>query len=123
MSLQAFWQRANEPEVVTYCATLEGAGANDLVVIAGGKNMTFTRTGVGTHTLSFNENPQVFLGMAAMVGDDTPGNVAGHKVVRGAYDGDAFSVPMLISDALDAAADLTAGQYLDVRVYFKRTTA
>jgi len=87
-----------------------------------GPGVAVTRTGAGAYLLTWSENPGTFIGASAGLAATTPGDVAGHTVVFGAYSTTAFTLSFTLYNASDAAHDLAALEWITCRVTFGAET-
>jgi hypothetical protein len=114
--------KANTPERRSYDLRILGAnGANPTVEL--GDGMTVTRANEGEYLITWTKNPGVFVGWRPGLGAATPADLVGYTVVRDTYSTTTKSMTFFVYNALDAAADLIAGQYLDLEIVFKETDA
>jgi hypothetical protein len=118
--IDAYPQRHDQPETQTRAIGIEGAGTS-APVKRHSAGATVTRTGVGAYLITWAENPGKFLAWSASLGADTPAALAGHTVVRGAYNATAYTLAFVVYDSTFAAVDLAAAEYLDASVYFQRS--
>lgn len=117
--LNAWEIKASEPEVVATVIRLLGTGASDCTKEIGA-GVTVARTGAGAHTITWADDPGVFLGWSASFGAATPGDMAGHTAIRDTYASKAL--PFVVYDSSFAADDLEADEYIDIVVWFRRTS-
>ena len=107
-------------EAIDHHVIFVGAGAAPVVKVADtGQGMTVTRNGIGLVTLAWTDDPGMFAGLQANFQATVAAGVKGYTCVAGAYA--AKSVQLSITSALDALVDLTALQWLNVAITFKRS--
>ena len=123
MSLNAFPVLSNEPELVAHVVRLQGAGAADFTVDVGGSGMSVARDGAGVHTITWSDNPGVFIGWSWSIGAATPTDVDGYSIVREAYSSSAYTMQFNVLTEGQAAHDLSTSEWIDLVIYFKRTSA
>ena len=112
--------KATTPEVWENVIRILGTGAADPTKEVG-PGVTVTRTGTGAYLITWGEAPGTFVTAHFQVGAATPGDVAGHTVIRDTYDASAKTLPFILYNAADAAHDLAANEYIDIVVRFKQT--
>lgn len=85
-----------------------------------GQGITVSRTAQGVYKYTFPDNPGTLVGWAPGLGADTPADVKGYSVVRGALTSSSgvYSVSVSVFDSSFAAVDLAAAQYLDASFTF-----
>lgn len=86
--------------------------------VSGGDQVTVTRTGTGAYTVTFAENPGNFMGASITLQATTPGNLAGHTVIPGAWDATLFALSFIVYNAADAAHDLAALEWFNASLKF-----
>lgn len=116
-----FWdQQVSEPEVRSY--KLRAVGGTATIATdtdGGGSGITITRTGTGAYLLTWSDNPGLFQGWSCNLGATTPGDLAGHTVIRGVYNSSAYTMAFVLYNASEAAHDLAAAEYFDITVDFR----
>jgi len=122
MSMNAYPPRDTTPEIECHHVRLLGTGAADPTKQIG-RGISVTRTSAGLYKLTWSENPGTFVGLSATFGAATPADLAGHTIVRDTFDTSAFTLEVLMSGATEVAHDLAANEYIDLQVYFTRTSA
>ncbi len=112
--------RANEPEIQSHKLRAVGGSATvSTDTDGGGSGMTITRTGSGAYLITWAENPGTFQGWSCNLGAATPGDLAGHTVIRDTYDATALTLAFVVYNASFAAHDLAALEYADISVDFR----
>lgn len=119
--LDGFPARATQPEIVAHYVRLQGDGAS-VPVLEEGVGLTAARIGTGEYRLTFRDPPGRFMGATCGLGAATPAALAGHTVVRGEFDAANRRLDLTVFNAADAAHDLATAEFLDVIVYFARTS-
>lgn len=119
--INSFPMKSTQPEVWEHHIRLLGTGAA-VPTVEEGSGFTMTRQGTGAYTVTWSENPGVFVNVQHTFGAATPGDLAGHTLVRDTYSASTYALPLIMYNASDAAHDLAANEYLDLVVSFKRTS-
>ncbi len=117
----AYPKRATNPGETDHLIRFVGGSAAVTKVYGPGVTVAYTNTGIVTFTWA--ENPGTFLGANATFQATTPGDVAGHTAVFGAFNTTAFTLVVRIYNASDALHDLAALEWLACRVTFARNSA
>jgi hypothetical protein len=105
----------------THTVRAEG-GAAAVTKIRGGPKVTVTRSAEGVYLQTWGENPGHFMGSVPGLQAVTPADLAGHTVVCGEYDEDAYSMTVNVFDAAGAAHDLAADEWFTTRTEFSTYT-
>jgi hypothetical protein len=112
---------ASQPGVREHVISLTGTGAADPTKNYG-QGVAVTRTGAGAYLITWAENPGRFVGWTFSMGATTPGDVAGHTAIRGAYNSSAFTLAFVLYSSSFAAHDLAALEEFDIICRFKTTS-
>ncbi len=95
---------------------IRAVGGSAAVTKVTGPAVAVTRTGSGAYLLTFDENVGTVLTAIASLQATTPGDVAGHTVVFGAYNSTAKTLAFIVYNASDAAHDLAALEWVSLSV-------
>jgi hypothetical protein len=115
-------KRANRPHVVDHHLRLLGANGADLTVQEGNFIKSVARTGEGAYTITFQQDPGLFVNWNPGFGALVPADLAGYTVVRGVFSAASgatqATLAFVIYNSSFAAADIIADQYLDLTISF-----
>lgn len=120
MSLDAFDVKSNLAEHRE--SVCRGVGGASAVTQVTGKGVALTRTGTGAYLLTWSDDMGVFQGVDFGLQATTPGDIAGHTVIAGAYTAGTPTLAFIVYNASDAAHDLAALEWVTARVVFAPTS-
>lgn len=118
MSLDAFDVKSNLAEHRVSVCRAVGVTTGPSVSQVTGKGVALTRTGTGAYLLTWSDDMGVFQGVDFGLQASTPGNIAGHTVIAGAYTAGTPTLAFIVYNAADAAHDLVALEWITCRVTF-----
>lgn len=119
MSMQGDKVKATQPEVIEHL--IRAVGGSSAITKVTGTGLTVTRTGAGAYLVTWAENPGTHLTNQYGLSATTPGDLAGHTVIFGAYNATARTLAFVLYNASFAAHDLAALEWVDLTIRFKRT--
>jgi hypothetical protein len=127
MSLDAWNDKATEPDMVKILVRMAGAGAATPTKVRG-RGVTLNRTGAGIVTMTFNESQSnfgTFIGCVFGYDSATQANLKGYTAVVSppVASGLTMVSTLNITNNADTLADLAAGQNLTLLLMFTRTSA
>lgn len=122
MSQHAFPVRSAQPELVAHPVRALGVTSGPSITKELGDGLTVTRTGAGAYRLTWSENPGTFVVAVGSLQAATPGDLAGHTMIFDTWDSTNLRLDLVVYNATFAAHDLVANEYLDIVVWFKRTS-
>jgi hypothetical protein len=109
--------QASDPTLVTYyvCAV----GGATAVTAENESGVTISYVTTGNYLLTWANNPGKFINWVGGLHAATPANIAGHTLICDTYNTTAFTLPVWVYNASDAAHDLAALEYLNLQVTFR----
>ena len=119
MSLEAYPQRASEPETYEHILTFTGAGSSNPTVNFG-KGLTVARTSQGVYTITFVDFPGNLCGFGASFQATTISDLKGYTCVIGRFDATGKILIINITDSSQALQDLTSTRTISLSITFKR---
>lgn len=102
---------------------IRSVGGASAITKVYGPGVAVTRTGAGAYLLTWSENPGTFVAATYGFSATTPGDLAGHTVIYGAYNATAFTLAFVVYNASFAAHDLAALEWVTNRVTFSQNSA
>lgn len=119
MSIDASELKSDHPDTwVRLVTVLGGSSAATMTV---GRGVTLTYGGSGLLTLTWKENPGLFLGLDASFQATTMAALKGYTVVAGVFNTTTNALALTVYNSSFAATDLAALQWLSLRIYFKES--
>lgn len=118
--MQTFLAKHTQPAVDVH--DIRAVGGSSAVTKVTGQGVAVSRTGTGAYLLTWAENPGSHLGNFYGLSATTPGDIAGHTVIFGAYDSSAYTLAFVLYNASFAAHDLAALEWVDLDIRFKGTS-
>ena len=116
MSLDASPVRSNVIEERVF--KVIGVGGASAVTQVTGKGVALTRTGSGAYLLTFSDSPGNLTGFSYGLQATTPGNIAGHTLILGAWSAGGTTLAFIVYNASDAAHDLAALEWMSLDLSF-----
>lgn len=120
MSLDASPLRCSEPEGMAHFSVITGTAGT---VSGTGKGVTFSYTSTGVYKLTFKDRQGAVGGASLDFSSATMTDLKGYTAVLGTFDSTGTIVSVSVYNASSSAADLTAGQFLYLGIFFKRAQA
>ena len=120
MSLDAFPERATQPDVVRNLVRILGTGAANPTKVFGA-GVTVTRVSDGRYRFVWGDAPGEYIGMVPGFQATTPADVDGFTAVAGEYSASTKTVDVYVYDDTPALANLAALNWLTLDFIFKRT--
>lgn len=121
MSLDGYKVKSNEPEAKLH--KVRAVGGSSAVTKVKGKGIAVTRTGSGAYLLTWSDDPGNLVDIGATLQATTPGDLAGHTVIFGAYTAGTPTLAFVVYNASDAAHDLAALEWINITATFQSTGA
>lgn len=97
---------------------IKAVGGTAAVTKVTGPDVTVTRTGTGAYLLTWAADPGNSLGAVASLQATTVADLAGHTVICGPYVPATMTMVVKVTNAADAAHDLAALEWFNVRAAF-----
>lgn len=117
---QLFEARTNIAESDDYL--VRAVGGTTAVTKVEGKDVTISYVSTGRYRLTWAACPGVLMGATYGLQATTPGNIAGHTVIFGAFTAGGTTLDFYVYNASDALHDLAALEWVTVKVVFAQTT-
>jgi ABC-type spermidine/putrescine transport system permease subunit II len=101
---------------------IKAVGGSSAVTKVTGPGVTITRTGTGAYLLTWAADPGNSLGAIASLQATTASALAGHVVICGPFVVATRTMAVTVTNASDAAHDLAALEWFNVRAAFSFTS-
>lgn len=123
MAINAWKERATEPDIVETLVSLTGVGAGNPTKNFG-RGVTATRPSTGLINITWTDFPGVYVGVTGHLFEGTtPSGLAGYTVVVGDYNPATKTIQINITNSSNVLTDLAATQRLSITFAFKWTNA
>lgn len=113
--------RSTVPETQMHIIRLLGTGAS-APTLQVGYEVSVTRNGAGSYRLTWANNPGKYVSFAASFAAATPANMGGWAATVDSDTVSGLAIDVTTTDETNAAADLSAGEFVNLHFFFAQTT-